>query len=213
MALMARAYNQAQKFGAEMAIPDEVVQPRAASADGAPLRAWPGRTAKRVRARSRRDRQRRPLPPARRRQASMSSKARACITGPRRWRRSYAPGRRWRWSAAAIPPARRWSIWPRKARKVWLMVRGAGPRRPPCRAIWSTASAASPMSKMLPRTEVSALEGEDGVLEAVRWRDGAARARSRRADIRHLFLFIGADPQHRLAGGLRAWRWTTRASC
>ena len=26
MALMARAYNQAQKFGAEMAIPDEVVR-------------------------------------------------------------------------------------------------------------------------------------------------------------------------------------------
>ena len=32
MALMARAYNQAQKFGVEMAIPDEVVRPRAASA-------------------------------------------------------------------------------------------------------------------------------------------------------------------------------------
>src|SRR6185369_12007903 len=33
MALMARAYNQAQKFGVEMAIPDEVVALHAESAD------------------------------------------------------------------------------------------------------------------------------------------------------------------------------------
>ena len=40
MALMARAYNQAQKFGVEMAIPDEVERPAmpATTADG-PLRA------------------------------------------------------------------------------------------------------------------------------------------------------------------------------
>ena len=31
MALMARAYNQAQKFGVEMAIPDEVDRPRCAA--------------------------------------------------------------------------------------------------------------------------------------------------------------------------------------
>ena len=36
----------------------------------------------------------------------------ACTTGPRRWRAGCAPARRWRWSAAAIRPARRWSIWP-----------------------------------------------------------------------------------------------------
>ena len=45
MALMARAYNQAQKFGAEMAIPDEVVrlqcQPRP---DGGALPARVSRT-------------------------------------------------------------------------------------------------------------------------------------------------------------------------
>ena len=32
MALMARAYNQAQKFGVEMAIPDEAVRLRSATA-------------------------------------------------------------------------------------------------------------------------------------------------------------------------------------
>ena len=39
---------------------------------------------------------------------------------------------------------------------------------------------------------VSALEGEGGTLEAIRWR-GAADGEKRRA-VRHLFLFIGADP-------------------
>ncbi len=37
MALMARAYNQAQKFGVEMAIPDEVTNLACGKADGAPF--------------------------------------------------------------------------------------------------------------------------------------------------------------------------------
>ena len=41
MALMARAYNQAQKFGVEMAIPDEVHDAGGAAGDGA----WPPRPA------------------------------------------------------------------------------------------------------------------------------------------------------------------------
>ena len=41
MALMARAYNQAQKFGAEMAIPDEVVRVPVSPARGG--RAVPAR--------------------------------------------------------------------------------------------------------------------------------------------------------------------------
>ena len=66
MALMARAYNQAQKFGAEMAIPDEVGRlDRQRDADGGCFRA----DARQWRARPRprgRHRQRRPLPPSRR---------------------------------------------------------------------------------------------------------------------------------------------------
>ncbi|WP_372785515.1 FAD-dependent oxidoreductase [Phenylobacterium sp.] len=41
--------------------------------------------------------------------------------------------------------------------------------------------------------ELSALEGADGVLEAVRWRDKATGVEARRP-IRHIFLFVGADP-------------------
>jgi thioredoxin reductase (NADPH) len=40
---------------------------------------------------------------------------------------------------------------------------------------------------------VSGLEGHDGMLEAVRWRLGATGQEVRRP-IRHLFLFIGAEP-------------------
>ena len=40
---------------------------------------------------------------------------------------------------------------------------------------------------------VSGLEGRDGMLQALRWRIGATGQDVRR-DIRHLFLFIGAEP-------------------
>ncbi len=40
--------------------------------------------------------------------------------------------------------------------------------------------------------EVTGLEGRDGVLDAIRWRDGAGEQSNRQ--IRHLFLFIGATP-------------------
>jgi len=79
-----------------------------------------------------------------------------------------------------------------KAAKVWVLVRGP--------------DLASSMSSYLverigglgnvevvPRVEVSGLEGSNGMLEAVRWRGGASGEKVRRP-IRHLFLFIGADP-------------------
>ena len=46
---------------------------------------------------------------------------------------------------------------------------------------------------MITEVQVSGLEGEDGMLEAVRWRHGASGEEVRRP-IRHLFLFIGAEP-------------------
>jgi thioredoxin reductase (NADPH) len=52
---------------------------------------------------------------------------------------------------------------------------------------------AQPNIEVLTRTEVTALEGRDGDLERVRWRDRAS-GEERLHPIRHLFLFIGADP-------------------
>jgi thioredoxin reductase (NADPH) len=48
-----------------------------------------------------------------------------------------------------------------------------------------------PNVEVLTRTEISAVEGENGVLEAVRWRNADGETRR---PIRHIFNFIGADP-------------------
>ena len=50
-----------------------------------------------------------------------------------------------------------------------------------------------PNVEVVKGVEVSGLEGEGGVLEAIRWRDRASGEETRR-ELRHLFLFIGADP-------------------
>src|SRR5262249_40478931 len=50
-----------------------------------------------------------------------------------------------------------------------------------------------PNVEVITRAEVSALEGRDGVLEAVRSRDRVTGQETRR-QVGHLFLFIGADP-------------------
>ena len=50
-----------------------------------------------------------------------------------------------------------------------------------------------PNAQVLLETEVLGLEGREGVLEAIRWRHAPSGVESRRP-IRHLFLFIGADP-------------------
>jgi thioredoxin reductase (NADPH) len=46
---------------------------------------------------------------------------------------------------------------------------------------------------VLTRSEISSLEGHEGNLEGVRWRNRMSGEETVRS-IRHLFLFIGADP-------------------
>jgi thioredoxin reductase (NADPH) len=53
--------------------------------------------------------------------------------------------------------------------------------------------AALPNAEVLLHTEVNALEGRDGFLQAVRWRNRPTGEETR-LPIRHLFLFIGAEP-------------------
>jgi thioredoxin reductase (NADPH) len=50
-----------------------------------------------------------------------------------------------------------------------------------------------PNVEVLTRAELGALEGHAGVLEAVRWRNTRTGEETERP-VRHLFLFIGADP-------------------
>ncbi|HMG47814.1 MAG TPA: FAD-dependent oxidoreductase [Allosphingosinicella sp.] len=53
--------------------------------------------------------------------------------------------------------------------------------------------AALPNVELHTETEIVAVEGKDGALSAITWRDRKTGAETR-APIRHLFLFIGADP-------------------
>lgn len=188
MALMARAYNQAQKFGVEMAIPDEAVS-LSPGPPGQPFRLNLG--------------------------GGQQARARSVViaTGAR-YRRLDIPGLSDFEGASvhywASPLEGRLCAGQEVAlvgggnsagqavvylagqvKKVWLLAR---------RPLEATMSRylidrirAQPNVEVVTPAEISALEGEGGVLRTVRWRDldsGAVTARP----IGHLFLFIGADP-------------------
>jgi len=51
-----------------------------------------------------------------------------------------------------------------------------------------------PNVEILTQTVVSGLEGQDGVLEAIRWRHLPSGSETRRP-LRHAFVFIGAQPR------------------
>ena len=76
--------------------------------------------------------------------------------------------------------------------KVWLIVRGPSLEANMSRYLVDRI-AARPNIEVLTETTVTALEGQDGVLEAIRCRSHRSGKEAKLA-IRHLFLFIGADP-------------------
>jgi thioredoxin reductase (NADPH) len=191
MALMARAYNQAQKFGVEMAIPDEVTG----------LDAWvnpdKGRfvvklsNSERVSARS------------------------VVIASGARYRRlavdgleSFEGASVHYWASpleaklcagqevalvGAGNSAGQAAVYlASQVSKVWLLVRGPDLAASMSRYLVDRIAGLSNL-EVLTQTSVTGLEGHDGMLQAVRWRQGASENEVRQP-IRHLFLFIGADP-------------------
>jgi thioredoxin reductase (NADPH) len=76
--------------------------------------------------------------------------------------------------------------------KVWLIVRGTDLNANMSSYLIDRIAGLANVA-VLTQTQITALEGADGMLEAVRWRQGASAEEVRRS-IRHLFLFIGADP-------------------
>jgi thioredoxin reductase (NADPH) len=190
MALMARAYNQAQKFGVEMAIPDEVIELQAPSeaADGEyVLRLF---NDERVRARS------------------------VVIASGARYRRLEVPnldqfemssvhywvspleGRLCAGQEVALVGAGNSAgqatvYLASHAAKVWLIVRGRDLAASMSRYLVDRISGLSNV-EVVPQAQVSRLEGSNGALEAVRWRLASGEEVVR--PIRHLFLFIGAEP-------------------
>ena len=76
--------------------------------------------------------------------------------------------------------------------KVWLLVRGTGLAKNMSRYLVDRI-AALPNVEVVTQAQITALEGDGGMLEAIRWRQGPSGNEARRL-IRHVFLFIGADP-------------------
>jgi len=189
--LMARAHNQAQKFGVDMFIPDEIVGFEGADgSDGRPqvLRLADG---ERVTARA------------------------VVIASGARYRRlavanvdAYEGGGIHYWASgsearicsgqevalvgAGNSAGQAVAYLAERVAKVWMLVRG--PRLEASMSAYLVERIAGlPNVEVLTETEVTGLEGQDGTLEAIRWRRSRSSVETRRP-IRHVFLFIGADP-------------------
>ena len=190
MALMARAYNQAQKFGAEMAIPDEAASLAAHDGGAGPF-TLSLRTGEQVRTRS------------------------VVIASGARYRRLDV-GNLDMFEASSV---HYWAS-PIEAKlcasqevtlvgggnsagqaavylasqgvKVWMLVRRQDLAATMSRYLVDRIRSLSNI-EVVTGAAISGLEGHDGILEAVRWRIGATGQEMRRP-IRHLFLFIGAEP-------------------
>jgi thioredoxin reductase (NADPH) len=191
MALMARAYNQAQKFGVEMAVPDEVAGLQAED-DFAPRRLILRLSNnERVSARS------------------------LVIASGARYRRLSIPnlegfeGASVHYWASPLEAklcagqevalvgggnsAGQAAVYlANQAAKVLLLVRGDDLAASMSRYLVDRIRGLTNV-EVLTRTSVTGLEGHDGMLEAIRWRRGASGEEVRRP-IQHLFLFIGAEP-------------------
>jgi thioredoxin reductase (NADPH) len=187
LALMARAFNQAQKFGAEIVIPEEVIRFSEDSGkyllhlqDGQTIRARAvviatGAEYRRLNVANIAEFEgahvhywASPL------EAQLCSGQEVALVGA-----GNSAGQ------AAVYLASR-------VRKVWMIVRGASLDATMSRYLCDRI-AAQPNIEVLTHTEVTALSGHGGVLERVTWRgaDGAQTTH----DIGHLFLFIGATPR------------------
>jgi len=189
IALMARAYNQALKFGAEMAIPTEAVSLAADAVDGRFTLglADEGRVSARsvVIASG-----------ARYRQLAVANLDMFEASSVHYWatplegklcteQEVVLVGGGNSAGQAAVYLAT-------QAAKVWLIVRGSDLAASMSRYLVDRIAGIANI-EVVTRAEVSGLEGRDGALEAIRWRRHGATEEIRRP-IRHLFLFIGASP-------------------
>jgi len=189
MALMARAHTQAQKFGVEMAIPDEAIALRIpGDAAGSPfvLELF---NDERPRARS----------------VVIASGARyrrlACTeldafegSSVHYWasplEAKLCAGQEVALVGGGNSAGQAVVYLADHVSKVWLLLRGTDLGANMSRYLVDRI-AGLPNVEVVTRSQVSGLEGRDGVLEAIRWRNGAAEVRRQ---LSHLFLFIGAEP-------------------
>jgi thioredoxin reductase (NADPH) len=190
MALMARAYNQAQKFGAEMVIPAEAVRlQRAADGEAARFRISLA-SGERVSARAVVV-----ASGARYRRLGVANLAEFEGAGVHYWasplEHTLCAGQEVALVGAGNSAGQAVVYLAGAAAKVWLLARGESLGTSMSSYLVERIAGISNVEVLL-QTEVVALDGRGGVLEAIRWRR-ASGEEARRA-VRHLFLFIGADP-------------------
>ena len=191
MALMARAYNQAQKFGVEMAIPDEVMGLQARTDPDEDRFVLRLSNDERVSARSVVI-----ASGARYRRLEVENLEAFEASSVHYWASplegKLCAGQEVALVGAGNSAGQAVVYLAGQAAKVWLLVRGSELEASMSRYLVDRI-AGLPNVEVVTQAQVTGLEGEDGMLEAVRWRHGASEEEVRRP-IRHLFLFIGADP-------------------
>jgi thioredoxin reductase (NADPH) len=190
MALMARAYNQAQKFGVEMAIPDEAIRLEAAAfaRDGRFMLALANGERARARAVV-------IASGARYRRPDVANLAALEGTSVHYWasplEAKLCAGQEVTLVGAGNSAGQAVVYLAGHARKVWLLVRGSSLDAKMSRYLVDRITGLSNV-EVLTQTSVTGFESSGGTLEAVQWR-GPSGEETRRP-MRHLFLFIGANP-------------------
>ena len=191
IALMARAYNQAQKFGVEMAIPDEVASlelPDGRSRNHFVLKLLNNECA---RARSVVI-----ASGARYRRLALADLDTFESSSVHYWASplegKLCAGQEVVLVGAGNSAGQAVVYLASQVAKVWLLVRGADLGASMSRYLVDRINGLANV-EVLTDTQITGLEGADGILQEVRWRRGATGEEVRRP-MRHIFLFIGADP-------------------
>jgi thioredoxin reductase (NADPH) len=190
MALMGRAYNQAQKFGAEMAIPDEATSLAAEDGGAAPF-ALNLLTGEQVRAHSVVI-----ATGARYRRIDVQNLELFEASSVHYWaspiEAKLCANREVALVGAGNSAGQATVYLAGQGAKVSMLVRRGDLAATMSRYLVDRIRGLNNVEVVTGAT-VSGLEGNDGILEAVRWRVGTTDQEARRL-IRHLFLFIGAEP-------------------
>jgi thioredoxin reductase (NADPH) len=189
IALMARAYSQAQKFGAELVIPAEAAALDCEGNGGAP----------RFTLRLADDQHLRACAVviasgARYRRLAVDDIADYEASSVHFWasplEAKLCAGQEVALVGAGNSAGQATVYLASRVAKVWMLVRGPSLDASMSRYLVERIEGL-PNVEVLTRTEISGLEGESGALQAVRWRRNGTEERR---PIRHLFNFIGADP-------------------
>src|SRR5262245_2080994 len=188
MALMARAYTQAQKFGVEMAIPDEAAR---LDADAENRFALTLSNGERVRARSVVI-----ASGARYRRLAVENLEDFECTSVHYWA-SPLESKLCAWREVALVGAGNSAgqaavYLASQVSKLWLLVRGHDLAASMSRYLVDRIRGLANV-EVLTQASVTRLLGRNGALEAIRWRNGASGTEVERS-MQHLFLFIGAQP-------------------